>query len=350
MRIAVYAIALNEEANVDGWARSIGDSADLILLADTGSTDDTVDRAESYGIDVHRISIRPFRFDDARNAALALLPSDIDVCVLSSIDIRFQEGWREKIEQAWTPGVTALDCWFEASGSKWRYPFAHARHGYRWRYPFHEALFADPSIPSRTATCDITFTAGPDRQSTPETVERNLRLLRMARAENPHEPRHLHYLGRELWYAKQYDEAIDMLYRHTQSGDWWGDVSESWILIGDCLKASEPIWRVSSLPYEEATRVAPQRREGWVRAAELHRLQYRYAQAREAAERALDITTECAHFNWPWAWGSMPFDEAALACHLMGDNEAAVLYGKRALELAPTDARLLKNLESYLAA
>lgn len=73
MKIAVYAISKNEEKFVKRFCESAKD-ADLILIADTGSTDDTVALARNCGAVVHDICITPWRFDDARNAALALVP------------------------------------------------------------------------------------------------------------------------------------------------------------------------------------------------------------------------------------------------------------------------------------
>jgi glycosyltransferase involved in cell wall biosynthesis len=49
MKIAVYAIALNEEQFVKRWYESAKD-ADYLLIADTGSTDKTVKLAKSLGI------------------------------------------------------------------------------------------------------------------------------------------------------------------------------------------------------------------------------------------------------------------------------------------------------------
>ena len=43
MKIAVYTIALNEAAHAERWASSAVD-ADYRIVADTGSTDDTVER------------------------------------------------------------------------------------------------------------------------------------------------------------------------------------------------------------------------------------------------------------------------------------------------------------------
>ena len=73
MKIAVYAISKNEEKFVKRFCESAKD-ADLILIADTGSTDNTAYLAEKHGANVESICITPWRFGDARNAALALVP------------------------------------------------------------------------------------------------------------------------------------------------------------------------------------------------------------------------------------------------------------------------------------
>ena len=106
LKIAVYTIALDEAAHVDRWADSAVD-ADLRIVGDTGSSDDTVERLLRKGVTVHRIGIRPWRFDDARNAVMALIPGDVDVCVTMDMDVFLAPGWRPKVEAAWTPGTTA---------------------------------------------------------------------------------------------------------------------------------------------------------------------------------------------------------------------------------------------------
>ena len=76
MKIAVYTIAKNEAKFVKPWYESAKE-ADYLLIADTGSTDDTVAVAQSLGIVCHTITVDPWRFDDARNASLAALPKEI---------------------------------------------------------------------------------------------------------------------------------------------------------------------------------------------------------------------------------------------------------------------------------
>ena len=109
MKVAVYTIALNEAAHVERWANSAID-ADYRVVVDTGSNDDTVERLLQAGVTVHCIRIRPWRFDDARNTAMALLPDDVDICCTMDMDRYLSPGWRPKLEQTWTPGTTALFC------------------------------------------------------------------------------------------------------------------------------------------------------------------------------------------------------------------------------------------------
>ena len=105
MKICVYGISKNEEKFVERWAKSAKD-ADLILLADTGSTDRTCEIAKECGVDLHHIYISPWRFDTARNASLALIPRDIDICISLDVDEVLEEGWREEIERVWIEGKT----------------------------------------------------------------------------------------------------------------------------------------------------------------------------------------------------------------------------------------------------
>lgn len=98
MKIAVYTITKNEEQFIKRWADSCAD-ADHRLIVDTGSTDNTVSEAIASGCSVASIAIKPWRFDDARNAALALLPEDIDYCIALDADEVLVPGWRQALEK-----------------------------------------------------------------------------------------------------------------------------------------------------------------------------------------------------------------------------------------------------------
>lgn len=354
MRIGIYGIALNEVANLDGWLANTED-ADHRLIVDTGSTDDTVERAslialECRDVHVEEISIQPFRFDDAWGAALALLPDDLDVVIHCGMDVRLPDGWRAQLETEWPADAeyAILNSWIESDGLRWRYAFAHSRHGFRWRYPLHEILVADPRVEPVQANSELVFTTSGSRQSAPDKHERNLALFKAARSEQPDDLRLVHYEGRELMYAGQWRRAIEVLTQHATSDAFVQERAESWRYIGDCERCLHmSILDVSSEPYRNACEIDPGRREGWVALANLCREQDRWQNCLDAAEHALAITERSWYFNWPWAWGSWPYDLAALAAHFLGDSERAQRYGQKALDLAPGDVRLANNLAWY---
>ena len=50
-KICVYAICKNESKFVDRWISALQGEADCVVVLDTGSTDDTVEKLKKYGID-----------------------------------------------------------------------------------------------------------------------------------------------------------------------------------------------------------------------------------------------------------------------------------------------------------
>ncbi len=129
IKICAYTIALNEEKHVMRWLEGTKD-ADLRVVADTGSTDRTVALLQAApNVIVHKISVKPFRFDDARNAALALIPDDIDVCLSLDMDEIPESDFFHTIRETWKPDTDRGWVWWD-TGNKWRNNNRlHRRHG-----------------------------------------------------------------------------------------------------------------------------------------------------------------------------------------------------------------------------
>ena len=199
MKIAVYTIALNEEKHVERWYNSVKD-ADYLLIADTGSTDRTVEIAKSLGINVFNISIKPWRFDTARNTALALLPDDIDMCISLDMDEVIEEGWREALEQTTGNQITYVF----RNDEDFVNNRIHARHGFLWKFLMHEGI-----VPDRTEMIDE-FSPGIEVRHIPDRDKprgQYLQLLKDALAENPDVGRYYKYLTEVLVAEKQFKEA-----------------------------------------------------------------------------------------------------------------------------------------------
>lgn len=84
-KVCVYAICKNESKNVERWYNSMKE-ADEVVVLDTGSTDNTVQLLKKLGAKVYSKEYSVFRFDEARNDSLELVPSDCDICVCTDID------------------------------------------------------------------------------------------------------------------------------------------------------------------------------------------------------------------------------------------------------------------------
>jgi glycosyltransferase involved in cell wall biosynthesis len=222
MKVAIYTIAKNEEQFVQRWY-NCSKQADYHIIADTGSTDNTVEVAKSIGINVTQISVEPFRFDDARNASLALVPSDADYCIALDMDEVLQSGWYEELELAFSEGITRPQYRFITSWNPDGSPkneFSgfriHARKGVRWKYPIHEVPeFYDGNESKRLYGFEIHHR--PD-----ETKSRGqyLAMLINAVKEMPEDARMRFYLGREYTFYQMHKEAIPHLMKSLEL-DWW---------------------------------------------------------------------------------------------------------------------------------
>lgn len=347
MKIAVYTIAKNEEAFVERWYES-AKAADLLLIADTGSADNTVAKAEALGITVVRISVIPWRFDDARNAALAAIPADVDYCIALDMDEVLVEGWREELEKldpdlvgrpryeytwSWTPdGKPGL----QYGGDK-----IHRRIGFRWKHPVHETLvYTDSQFDTQDWT-GLKIQHHPD-----ETKSRGqyFPLLELAVREDPEDDRNTYYLAREYFFHDYKDKATTHFKRHLSlpKALWRPERAASMRYLAKL----EPIERESWLL--KAIAEAPEQREARCDLAQHYQNQGQWLQSYAMAYSALEITEKplvylCEHD----AWSFLPHDLIALAAFKLGKFAEALQHGRKAAELAPYDKRLSDNLEHY---
>ena len=344
LKIAVYTITKNEEQFIARWAQSAKD-ADLLLIADTGSTDRTVEIAKENGVTVHDICITPWRFDHARNASLALIPRDMDICICLDADEVMEPGWREEIERIWVPGTTHLRYKFDWSlGIVFYSEKIHARHGYYWHHPCHEHIRADLRIQEVWAQTDFTLiTHHPDptksRGHYMETLELSVK-------EDPYCPRNAFYYARELYFNRQYEKAIEALdkYLKMPEATWVNDRCYAMRVTGQCYEALGDQAAAESW-YHKAAAEAPHTREPWVALAKLYYEQQKWPESYGAAMRALSIKNkELVYTTEPASWGSLPHDYAAIAAFRLGLKEVAIEQGTLACELDPEDPRLRENL------
>jgi glycosyltransferase involved in cell wall biosynthesis len=344
VKICVYAIAKNEEGFIDRFAASARD-ADCIVVADTGSDDRTAQACRDNGVIVHDLHVAPWRFDVARNAALALVPRDVDICISLDIDEVMEPGWREEVDRCWMADTTRMRYLFDwGDGLSFRAEKIHARDGYRWHHPCHEALRPDGRIREVWAETDKLLV----RHLPDPTKSRGqyLDLLRLSVEEDPHCPRNAFYYARELSFYGRWDEAIDACERYlTMPGAVWGDErSYALRVIGQCHEAKGDSFRAEAA-YWRAAIEAHHTREPHVALAKLYYSHENWAACYASAHRALMIKDRRAVYTVdPKAWGALPHDLLAIASWRMGFREEALVHGKIAASFEPGDKRLQENL------
>jgi glycosyltransferase involved in cell wall biosynthesis len=344
MKICVYAISKNEELFVERFCNAAID-ADLIIIADTGSTDRTRDLAEQFGATVHEICITPWRFDDARNAALSLVPSDVDVCVSLDLDEELQPGWREEIERVWTAGTTRLRYGFDwGAGIVFKYEKIHARNGYRWVHPCHE--YPVPYlIDEHYAETDMLMVI--HKPDPTKSRGQYLPLLEMSVREDPHDPRNAFYYARELSFHSQWQKAIDECNRYLAlpGATWANERCYAYRVMSRCyseLGDWESAMKMARLGVVEA----PMTREPWCEIAKLAYQRQMWAECYGAAKSALAIEhRELVYTVDPEVWGYMPHDYASIAAWHLRIYDEAISQAGMAFDKKPDDIRLKTNLE-----
>ena len=322
--------------------------ADEVVIADTGSDDGSPSVLRDLGASVFEIAISPWRFDDARNAALSLVRDDIDICFSLDLDEVLRPGWRGALEAAWTPEATRA----RYTSIYSRYPDGspgivfqndriHTRHGYRWRHACHEGLYPDRRSENFVDAVDLQVDHFPDSSKDRSNY---LELLEQAVVEEPQGARMAHYLGREYFFVGRHREAVAEFKRSLDLGGPFVDErGASMVYIAKCLDA---LGEDGEAWCHRAIAESPSRREPWINLAEMLYRRGDWPGCYAAAIRGLSIPPGgSGYMNDPHCFGATPDDLASIAAWQIGLREIALDHGRAALAHAPNDDRLKANVE-----
>lgn len=345
MKIAVYTICKNEEKFVERWYESSAD-ANYHILTDTGSTDNTVELAKSLGITVHQIALNPFRFDDARNASLNLVPTDVDYCIALDVDEVLAPGWREALNDAFMdeidrPLYRRIESFDEHGNPKSEFNGfkVHRRFGIRWHYPIHEVpTWYDPSreeVQKYIEGFEIHH-----HQDTTKSRGLYLPLLEMAVKENP-DSRNLYYLGREQCTYEQFEESAKNLKAYLELSKFKQERAAACRMLSKCEPKNAEEWLLQGCEEWPC-------RESYLALANYYYTNQDWDACLLVAKQALQFTEKPMEFLAEnWAWGEMADDLIAISSWQLGDYPTAVKHGRLAAQAAPHNERLQDNLKYY---
>ncbi|MGI6701298.1 MAG: tetratricopeptide repeat-containing glycosyltransferase [Christensenellales bacterium] len=354
-KICAYAICKNEEKFVDRWFDSVKE-ADLVIVGDTGSTDNTVAKLREKGATVHELNVNPFRFDTSRNMLLDLIPEDVDICVSSDMDEVISKGWRKALEDAWTNDTTRASCKYVWShnpdgspGVVHLYQRIHARHGYKWYYPTHEIVaFTGKGCEKSVFIDGMVYNHYPD---TAKSRSFNLHLLELAVKEFPDSERNMHYLGREYLMARQWDNCIYTLLKYLDmpSAKWKEEraasmrfISRAYIGKNDYQSAKSWLMR--------AIAEKPDIRDAYIEMALLMHSMQDWLSVYYFTEYALRIKDRpIGYASEAFSYDDTPYDLMAISSYRLGMKKSAIKYSNMALRVNPSSERLINNHKIYLS-
>jgi len=241
MTPAIYTISKNEAHNVKGFMKAAEGCPVYVL--DTGSTDKTVELLKEHGAHVVQKIIDPWRFDTARNEALALVPDDVDVCVSVDMDERLDSGWQDKLQAEWAGNVGSYFYIAEWADEACTIPSVqsprtrlHSRHDYEWHRQIHEVIRPLEGVEQEWCDTSIVvkhYQDGKQRNYSPA--------LRELLKENPNDADGWLQLAGECHQVGDFEEALNAYKQYLKVIEDDEQVSlryrraHAWISIAQCL-------------------------------------------------------------------------------------------------------------------
>lgn len=343
--VAAYTICLNEIKHIDRWLEATK-QADLQVIVDTGSTDGTWQKLVELSKDnpllkVHRIHVKPWRFDDARNAALALVPDWIDVCASIDMDEIAQPGFFETLRKEWKPETTIG--WHRINtGPTWEVTRVHKRFGFRWKEICHEVFKPYGDTPEVVQIFDIQIDHKPDDT---KSRAQYLDLLKMAVEENLNNGRMWVYLCREYSFNKDWQGVLEASGNALECDNTWS-VERAFV----CRLATDAAYELK-LDAEpmilEGLKHDPNSIEMQYTAAYYYYTRKHWDKVWEHASKRLTLKPTNHYLRIDEVWDWRCYDMMALSKWYMGEPEKAFEYIDIAIRNCKSDdvTRLVENRE-----
>ena len=356
-KICVYAITKNESKFVEKWYESMKE-ADSIVVLDTGSTDDTVEKLRALGVRVEQKTYNPWRFDTPRNDAMELAPADCNILLSTDLDEVLEPGWAEHLRNNWVEGIHTRALyryvWSHtdtgAEGRVFGYNKAHSR-DWVWRYPVHELLW-NPKTNSETYPEEeqlnlfnlMTLHHYPDMTKSRSSY---LGLLELREKENPEDLYGLIYLAHEYHYQGMFDKSIEKLNKTltnypnidaTERASCYLFMGDDYIELRDNEKAIEC--------YDKGIEVEDTFRELYLNKAKALMNLNRHKDAVKTI--LLGLEKSYRHYSWlerDLSWSYEPYDLLCLAYYYGGNKYNSLINAKIALSYDENNPRLRDNVQ-----
>jgi ADP-heptose:LPS heptosyltransferase len=338
--LSVFMIVRNEELNITECLESVKDIATELIVVDTGSTDKTKEVVSKYTDKIFDFNWID-DFSAARNYALS--KCTMDWCL-----------WMDADDVLENPGdvLLLLKQDFDAFNFNIKYGndvFNHARlfrnfKNIRFAGRVHEYPILDNL---RLIDSKVNVLHKTQKTCTEDRSQRNYRILKKETEECPTNSRAFFYMANALKEMGQYDEAIKT-YRHYLTLKSWLD--ERWMAqkyIGQIFEWQKKYVEAIE-EFKKAIEIDPRWAESYYYIGECF---YHLTEFDRCIEWMLKATEKPEPSTPLWKEKSVyqdaPYRYLSACYNILGDNEKALDYCKKALEKKPEDS-WLKERHSFL--
>jgi hypothetical protein len=340
IKIATYAIAKNEEKHIARWLEATKDS-DYRIVLDTGSSDKTVELLRAAdNVIVGETLITPWRFDEARNQALALVPEDAEVCLVLDMDEVPEKHFYRKVREQWVPGVKrgliSIDTAF-----KWEVDRLHSRDGWVWKWPCHEAAVPiDGNQDYEYCHVKATISHKPD---TGKSRSLYLPMLEAAVIEMPDDSRMWTYLCREYYYYSNWEKILECAEKVLSLDGMDSELATVCRWAGD---AAKNLGLPTEHWFKRGIELCPDQGEPWLGLAIDALRRGDYETALTAAIECFEKPIVVHYLHEPSAWMWKAYDVAAQsAFHLRMLDEALAFAYEAHKAKGPETDRIRRNID-----
>ena len=353
-KICVYCICKNESKFVDRFMDALEEIKDDIYVLDTGSTDNTVELFKNRNAHVFEKKYEHFKFDEARNDALNMVPKDYDICISLDIDDVIQKGFVDVINRVWDDNTNQLEYTYYYAMDEYDNPIViqkidkiHSRNNFYWEYPVHEVLRFAGNYSVRKYTDEILVIHRPDVSKSRAFY---LDLLEERVKDYPNDTRNVFLLAREYKRVGKYFESIKMCHRYLELNNsaYNGEKVKVECILAFSFRQLK-MYEESELWADKAIQDRKDTRAPYYEKILTYYECKRYEDLIRAGEEALKIETYNSDvMDDAGCWnGSIP-DYMSLAYYYLNDYNNAIKYVDITLEQNPNNERLKKNKELYL--
>ncbi|MEG0774526.1 glycosyltransferase family 2 protein [Clostridium sp.] len=347
--LSICLIVKNEERVLKNCLESIHDIVDEIIIADTGSSDETINIAKGY---TNKIYDFPWINDFAAARNFSFSKATCDYIFWLDADDILKEEDREKLKLL----KRTLDSSYDAVSMKYHYSFSEAgeptltfrrnrivkrEKNFKWYGFIHEYI----AVEGKILESDINVS----HMRVHGNSDRNLNIFKMKIKQGYKlTSRDTYYYGKELYYHGLYDEAISVLSKVVKMDGWYEEKIQTLITLADIYMTKSLFSKCRKYCYEAFDLDTP-RAEVLYRIALSYQEEEKYSQAISWYELIphLRLPMDDSVFIYSEYWTWLPHLQLCVCYYNIGDTKKSFEHNEIARNLNPTNASILQNVEFF---